>query len=212
MRKSPLVNGYIYHIFNRGVNKQDIFFERSNYIHFLEAAIHYKTRSSKFGYERGSISAINHETGSSKARVEVLAYCLMPNHFHFLIKQLEDNGITDYMRRLINSYVHYVNLKQGRIGPLFAGRFKNVLVENDEQLLHVSRYIHLNPLVSGLTDDLKRYHWSSYGSFVDGRGDLLCEPETILAMFKSKDDYQTFVLDQADYGKELEKIKHLTVE
>lgn len=70
----------------------------------------------------------------------------MPNHFHFLIEQTADKGIASHMQRFINSYAHYVNIKYKRVGPLFQGLFKGVLIESDEQFLHVSRYIHLNPL------------------------------------------------------------------
>lgn len=212
MRKTPLITGRVYHIFNRGVNKQAIFFDRGDYTRFLKAAVHYKTRNSKFSYVLGAekVSPLNNDTGSSGApKVDVLAYCLMPNHFHFLIKQLEDGGITNFMRRLLNSYAHYVNIKQKRVGPLFTGRFKNVAMETDEQLLHVSRYIHLNPLVSGLTHDLGRYSWSSYSSYVGDREDKLSAPEEIIGMFTSSARYREFVMDQAAYGKELERIKHL---
>lgn len=209
MRRTPLVTGRIYHIFNRGVNKQDIFLEKLNYSRFLKAAIHYKYKNSKFSYERG-FNTTNNETGSLNAKVEVLAYCLMSNHFHFLVKQLEDNGVTNYFQRLLNSYAHYVNVKNGRIGPLFAGRYKNVLIENDEQFIHVSRYIHLNPFVARLVSDLKNYPWSSYRSYVSGEEDELSSPEEVLKMFNSRGDYENFVINQADYGVELEKIKHLT--
>lgn len=212
MRKTPLVTGNIYHIFNRGVNKQSVFFEKSDFRHFLEAATHYKIKSTKFSYEKGPIPVMNDDTGSLKPRVEILAYCLMPNHFHFLIKQLEDSGVVSYMRHLLNSYVHYINVKHKRIGPLFAGRYKNVLVESDEQLIHISRYIHLNPLVSGLTDDLDEYLWSSYACYISGKGDLLCEPTQVLAMLGGIDQYRQFVDDQANYGKELEKIKHIIID
>lgn len=215
MRKTPLVTGHVYHIFNRGVNKQDIFFEKWDHVRFLKAAAYYKSKNSKFSYEFGAakVLPLNDDTGSlEKPKVEVLAYCLMPNHFHFLIRQLEDSGITDYMRRFMNSYAHYVNVRQKRIGPLFAGRFKNVLIETDEQLLHVSRYIHLNPLVSGLVNDLEAHPWSSYSSYVNGGGDDVCTSGEIIRMFKSRDDYRKFVLDQVGYGKELERIKHLMMD
>ena len=115
------------------------------------------------------------------------------------------------MRRLLNSYVHYINVKHKRIGPLFAGRYKNVLIETDEQLMHVSRYIHLNPLVSGITGNLNEYPWSSYASYFSG-GDLLCEPVPVLAMLGGTGKYRQFVEDQKNYGKELEKIKHLIID
>ena len=221
MRKTPLATGHVYHIFNRGVNKQAIFFDKSDYTRFLKAAIHYKSKSTKFGYElENERVSIVDDTGSSGElalqpkvpKVEVLAYCLMPNHFHFLIKQLEDEGITGFMRRLMNSYAHYINVKRKRVGPLFAGRFKNVLIETDEQFLHVSRYIHLNPLVSGLVDSLEGYPWSSYACYVNGADDKLCSPDGVVKMFESATEYKKFVLDQADYGRELERIKHLVLD
>ncbi len=166
MRKVPLVTNNIYHIFNRGVNKGEIFFSASDYKHFLSAAKHYLVKNSKYSYEKPFASL--DEPGSSalsalraeKPRIEILAYCLMPNHFHFLVKQVSDKGIASYMQRFVNSYVHYINIKYKRVGPLFQGPFKGVLIESDEQFFHVSRYIHLNPLVSGLVADLKNYPWS----------------------------------------------------
>lgn len=214
MRKVPLVTNNIYHIFNRGVNKGDIFFSEKDYKHFLSAAKHYLIKNSRYSYEKSFTS--HNEPGSSALaalhvnmpKIEILAYSLMPNHFHFLVKQATDKGIASYMQRFINSYVHYINIKYKRVGPLFQGRFKGVLIESDEQFLHVSRYIHLNPLVSGLVSDLKNYLWSSYHSYIGNGEDGLSNPELILKSFKTKKDYEKFVLDQADYAKSLEDIKH----
>lgn len=208
MRKVPIVTGQIYHVFNRGVNRGDIFFSPRDYRRFLETAIHYKTKSSKFTLR----NYLGDPVSPGGAGVEILAYCLMPNHFHFLIKQLVDGGITWYMQHLSNSYSHYINTKYKRTGPLFGSRFKNVLVETDEQLLHVSRYIHLNPLVSNLETDLQKYPWSSYLSYFDWGGNELINSNIILSYFNSPEEYHKFVLDQADYGRELEKIKHLTID
>ena len=219
-RKVPVVTNQIYHIFNRGVDKAKIFFHKEDYERFLAAAIHYRTKTSKFSYEQllgigtndpGSLRSLRTlKLGSSERPfVQILAYCLMPNHFHFLIKQLVDAGLTSYLQRLTNSYAHYINMKYERVGPLFQGRFKNVLIESDPQLLHVSRYIHLNPLVSNLATDLESYRWSSHQSYVGDHKGGLCDPKMILDHFKSKGDYQRFVLDQADYARTLEDIKHL---
>lgn len=217
MRKVPLVTNHIYHIFNRGVNKGDIFFSEKDYKHFLSAAKHYLTKNSKYSYEKPFIS--HNEPGSlaslalpalqvGEPKIEILAYCLMPNHFHFLVKQAADKGIASYMQRFVNSYVHYVNIKYKRVGPLFQGRFKGVLIESDEQFLHVSRYIHLNPLASGLVSDLKNFPWSSYSSYIGNEEDGLSNPELVLKNFKTKGDYEKFVLDQIDYAKSLEDMKH----
>lgn len=230
MRKQPLVTDQVYHVFNRGVNKNDIFYADDDYRQFLDAAIHYITRLDRFSWEkraRRKAFSANHDplaaarqAGSiqppiqliqeSPPKVEILAYCLMPNHFHFLVKQLEENGLTAYFQRLSSSFAHYVNIKHDRVGPLFQGRFKGNLIETDEQLIHVCRYIHLNPLVSGVVADLNTYPWSSYLAYIRDQKDKLCNPKLVLDLFISKESYEKFVLDQADYGRELERIKHLT--
>ena len=211
LRKEPLVTDHIYHIFNRGVNKGDIFFEDEGYRRFIRVAIYYLTNNGAFSHSNLTGKPVS-DPVSELPRVLILGYCLMPNHFHLLIKQLVDRGITKYMQHIGNSYSHYIHTKYKRVGPLFEGRFKNVLVESDEQLVHLSRYIHLNPLVSGLVDDLKDYQWSSYSSYIGDLRNGLCQQELILGYFKSRQDYGKFVLDQADYGRELERIKHLVID
>ena len=215
MRKVPLITNNAYHVFNRGVNKYDIFFSDSDYEHFLAAAKHYLTKNSKFSYEK--YPSESNEPGSLQGslkleiapRIEILAYCLMPNHFHFLVKQLTDKGIASYMQRFINSYVHHVNIKYKRVGPLFQGPFKGVRIESDDHLLHLSRYIHLNPLVSNLTADLKDYKWSSYSSYFKGGEDGFVKPNQVLKSFRSIKDYEKFVSDQEGYARSLEQMKHL---
>lgn len=151
------------------------------------------------------------EPNYNKKIVDIVCYCLMPNHFHFLLKQLKDGGITEFVSKLSNSYTKYFNTKEKRVGPLFQGEFKSVLVESDERLLHVSRYIHLNPLTSYLVKDLNSYEWSSYLEYING-GKEICAKEDILSFFKSPSKYKQFVLDQADYGLTLENIKHQVLE
>lgn len=214
-RKDKLTSGNIFHIFDRGVNKQKIFFSEEDYRRFLQVATHYLTSKRQFSHSKKPISdtvSEMAEIAKIDPKVEVLGYCLMPNHFHLLVKQLVDRGITWYLQHVINSYSHYIHTKHKRTGPLFEGPFKNVLIETDEQLIHVSRYIHLNPIVSGLTKDLDDYLWTSYSSYISDEKDPMCKTKTILGYFKNKKEYRQFVLDQIDYGKELESIKHLTLD
>jgi len=208
LRKDPLATGNYYHIFNRGVNKNDIFFSDKDYKRFMATAIHYNYFTHKFPSVSSYDPVSSKLEKMPKPKVKILAYCLMPNHFHFLIYQLEESGITWFMQHLINSYVHYANIRHNRVGPLFQGRFKNVLVDSDNQLLHLSRYIHLNPIVSDLTNNLENYAWSSYPSYVRGFNDYLSEPQNVLGNFKSSKDYRDFVLDQEDYARSLEQLKH----
>ena len=149
MRKIPLITGKIYHIFNRGVNKGKIFFEKRDYQRFVDSMRHYKKRKSKFSHEKGFSSfADPGSEARTEVRIEILAYCLMPNHVHLLVEQVADNGLTSFMQQLMSSFSHYINVKYRRTGPLFESGFKNIPIDTDEQLIHVSRYIHLNPLVS----------------------------------------------------------------
>jgi len=113
------------------------------------------------------------------------------------------------MRKFTHSYVKYRNTKLKQQGPLFGEMFKAVRIEKDEQLLHVSRYIHLNPLVSFLVKDLKKYPWSSYPDYIGKTNTFPLAKDEILSFFKTPQDYEKFVLDQAEYGKTLEQLKHL---
>lgn len=213
LRKDPIVTNHTYHIFNRGVNKSEIFFAEEDYRRFITAAIHYKRSTRQFSHFRSHFrSGIGNLGNLDKSKVKILSYCLMPNHFHFLIRQLEDGGITWFMQHLANSYAHYINVKYKRTGSLFGGRFENRLIETDEQLMHVSRYIHLNPFVADLVSRLSDYQWSSYTSFIKGLKDDIVDPKEILGFFKSEEDYNKFVLDQVNYAKELNRVKHLMVD
>ena len=214
-RKDLLITGHTYHIFNRGVNKATIFYSEGDYQRFIYAAVHYLSSNKKFSYERNNLGLYTTEKSKNPKeapKVQILAYCLMPNHFHLIAKQLADGGITDYFRHLLNAYSHYVNIKYKRVGPLFQGPFRNLLVESDEQLVHLSRYIHLNPLIAGLVADPRNYTWSSYMACLGEKKNGLCDGQIIKGYFKSAREYEKFVLDQADYAKELERIKHLTVD
>lgn len=205
-RATPLVNGQVYHLFNRGVEKRNVFTDRREYSRFLEAIQYYQQIDPQVRFSKADKD--KKENLSDKKLVEVIAYCLMPNHFHFLLKQVSDNGISTFIRRLINSYTRYFNTKNERVGSLFQGPFKAVRMESDGQLLHVTRYIHLNPLAGYLVKDLRNFEWSSYLGYI-GLEDKLCRREDVEKLISLK-DYERFVQDQADYAKQLENIKHLT--
>lgn len=126
--------------------------------------------------------------------VEFFSYCLMPNHFHFLLKQSTEGGITHFLRKFANSYTRYFNTKHDRIGPLFQGTFKARLIENDAYLLQVSKYIHRNPLK--LNANLHSYPYSSYGYYLSQDEHPFCNTEFILSYFSNNNpnlNYQSFV-------------------
>lgn len=144
-----------------------------------------------------------------------MCYSLMPNHFHFLLRQEINGGISKFLSQFLNSYTRYFNTKNDRVGQLFLDTFKNVLVEREEQLLHLSRYIHLNPFSSSIInslEDLYKYEWSSLGEYIGRSEDSICEKEMILSSFRTKESYKKFVSDRADYQRELKQIENLIIE
>lgn len=101
--------------------------------------------------------------------IEILSYCIMPNHYHFLVKQIIDNGIPKYFANLQNSYAKYYNLKHKRSGPIFNPRFKAKIIDREEVGLHLARYQHLNPTTARMLssiEELKTYNWSSFYEFL----------------------------------------------
>lgn len=220
-RFTPLVTDQYYHIFNRGVNKQPIFEGVKDYKRAMEILEFYsyipKLRYSKFlllsQEDRGRFMDNLHQENDKL--VDIVCFCLMPNHLHLLLCQKKANGISKFMANLQNSYTRYFNTKHERIGPLMQGQFKAVLIEDDDQLLHVSRYIHLNPYSSFIVKDLaglEKYPWSSLPEYLGIESTQICNKQIMLSHFRSAKDYKQFVFDQADYQRKLEKIKHLVLE
>ncbi|MBI2327635.1 transposase [Candidatus Curtissbacteria bacterium] len=209
-RKVLFANGEYYHVFNRGVGQMAIFLNKFDYKRFLKTTFYYQIKGSK---PRFSIFApTTNKLDASKKIVEIVAYCIMPNHFHFLLRQETDGGIIELVRKLCNSYAKYFNIKNHRVGPLFQGEFKAVHIETEEQLIHLSRYIHLNPLVGFVTSDLESYRWSSYKEFLRLEDSKFCLKDVVLNRFKSINDYKEFIISREDYGKKLEMIKHQLID
>ena len=220
IRKTPLVNGEYYHVYNRGVALQPTFSSKREYDRFLLCLSYYRFSNLPFKLSRflqlpkeEQESVMKNLKQDNDKMIEIITFCLMPNHFHILVQQITNGGISKFLKLITDSYTRYFNTKSERVGPLFQGAFKAVRIENDDQLIHVSRYIHLNPLVSYVVreKDFLEYPWSSLRNYISGDFQFV-NPEIVLANFKSPQDYLRFVMDQKDYGKELEKIKHLTLE
>lgn len=211
-RALPLVNNEVYHIFNRGSDKRNIFLLQKDYRRFIKTFYYYQFEGPKPKLSELSKNRfIKFNPTQSSKLVEILTYCLMPNHFHFLVKQLKTDGISIFMSQLANSYTKYFNRKFKRIGSLLQGTFKSVIVKTDGQLIHVSRYIHINPVVAGIVSKPQYHQWSSYAEYANG-SDGHCSTDLILSLFSSRKEYCKFTEDQIDYGKSLEAIKHQLIE
>jgi putative transposase len=182
MRKVQFVNQNFYHIYNRGVEKRDIFLDQNDYIRFIHNLYEFNDIYPAPEYKRSTNvgSGTSHINRKRERLIDVVCFSLMPNHFHLLLKQIKENGITIFMRKLGTGYSNAFNLKNDRVGPLFQGTFKATHVNNDVHFTHISRYIHLNPLElreprwkeAGIKDwsladkFLSSYRWSSYLDFI----------------------------------------------
>jgi len=183
MRKLKFNNISMYHVYNRGVEKRDIFLDKQDHYRFVHDLyefndtnptpnIYYRTNQNKIK----SYEAKPHKIKKRELLVEIYAFCLMPNHFHLFLKQLRDNGISTFLHKLGTGYSMYFNQKYKRNGSLFQGPFKAVWIEKEAHFIHLPYYIHLNPLsliepkwkqgkiknFGKTVEFLETYRWSSY--------------------------------------------------
>lgn len=210
-RQTVFVNEYFYHVFNRGSNKQPVFLAERDYRRFLDTLMYYQFSGPKPKFSTHARFKKKDYTFNQKI-VDIVSYCLMPNHFHLLIKQQQDNGVIEFISKSINSYTKYFNAKHNRSGPLFQGEYKAVYIESEEQLVHVSRYIHLNPYVAGIVTIVENFPFSSYNHYLGKVFDPLCLADSVLSHFTKPGDYKSFVDDHAIYAMDLERIKHLLID
>jgi putative transposase len=223
VRKKLLVKNQVYHIFNHGVNRQPIFNNRWDYQRALLALFFYHfnkppiSLSTFLRFNKENQQKFFKNLVKKKRLVDIYSFCLMPNHFHLLLRQNQNRSISRFLSDFQNSYTKYFNARHKRIGHLFQGQFKAVWIETDEQLLHVSRYIHLNPYSSYIVKDfeqLKKYQWSSMSEYLGNNvNDFeICRKDYLLSLFKSSKEFERFIFDQKDYQRELQTIKHLALE
>ena len=184
-----------YHIYARGGSKLPIFITSDDFAVFLNLLKRYLSPTperDKSGREYPHL----------RNKLELLAYCLMPNHFHILAYQEEAGSMTALMRGLMTSYSRYFNSAHNRSGPLFESRYKATPIINQAYLEHITRYIHLNP------KDWRNYDYSSIHSYRAVRNEEWLQPERILGQFKNIAEYMRFVDDYEDHKAMLDKIKH----
>lgn len=220
-RKVVLANNQIYHIFNRAIDRQTIFTTKWEYKRAIDTLKYYlysnlQCKFSQFLNQTKDhkLKILQEQIEKDQKLVEIISFCFMPNHFHFLVKQLRENGISKFVANFTNSYTKYFNSKHQRNGHLFEGTFKAILVESDEQLIHLSRYIHLNPVTSFIVkkENLEKYEWSSFPEFISHDNKNICDKSIILDHFSTVDEYKAFLKNQINYAQTLDKIKHLTME
>jgi len=211
-RKVILANGEIYHIFSRSPRRIPIFTNKKEFDLFLAATAYYLQTKPPVKFSRYKEQPNKYELDFSDPLVKITAYCLMSNHYHFILTQLKQKGITAYIHRLATSYSHFFNLKHQQKGPVFESKFKAVRVETQEQLIHLSRYVHLNPVTSCLVEKPEEYNYSSYKNYLGTEQSHFVDPADVMVDFSSPKIYEEFVLSRKNYQRELAVIKHLLLE
>lgn len=145
---------------------------------------------------------------SLKYNISLLAYCLMPNHYHFLLRQNSDQPISDFMQAVFNIYSKAFNTKHLHSGTLFEGPFKAIVVDKMEYLLHLCRYIHRNPIAAGLVSDLMHWQYSNYLEFIGKRSGALVDTEFVRQNFGATNIYEEFVLNEIPSEKTERILRH----
>lgn len=218
-RKISFVNDQYYHIYNRGTEKRKIFGEKLDLWRFIQGMLLFNRVESV-----GSIRDVAMELGgySGKATVtfdydelvklsgglvEFVAVCLNPNHYHFLVKQVSDGGISKFMHRLGSGYTRYFNEKNQRNGVLFQGKFKAVHIETNEQLLYTSAYVGLNYMIHNIKEENKDLVFSSWEECGGQNKKLnICKGnDIILDQFKTFSDYENFAKSVVETARDLKK-------
>lgn len=200
-----------YHVYNRGEGERVIFCDDQDYRIFLYYLQIYLLPLENVLLKYKDLPLRLYCKNLSED-VELLAYCLMPSHFHFLLFQKPRNGVAKLLKQLGNAYTSYFNSKYQHMGGLFQGRYRAVKVTTLEQAQHLSRYIHLNPVVSEATMEIKKYPWSSYNDYLAPNEPTLIHRQLIMSAFPNSSAYEKFALDQVNYAKDLEHLKHLLLD
>ena len=212
-----LITGEVYHIYNRGVEKRDIFMDDRDYIRFIHDLYEFNNTAAAKQYSRTS----GHHVGSSTSNmmglpgggererfVDILCWCLMPNHFHLMVRQRLENGISQFMQKIGTGYTHAFNARYNRSGVLFQGKFKWKHVSNNAQFLHLPFYIHANPIdlieygwrdtgvadLKGIMRFLESYRWSSFRDYIGVKNfSSLLDDQKIIWGGKTSPEYRTSV-------------------
>jgi len=186
MKKPHFATNSFYHIYNRGVEKRDVFLDAKDYFRFIHDLFEFNDEAPALNLYYKLPSFKSYEVEPRKIirkrelLVDIIAYCLMPNHFHLLLRQRQEDGIVRFMQKLGTGYTMYFNQKYQRVGALFQGRFRAALIEKESHFVYLPHYIHLNPLDLYMPDwrdrrisdwrkaikYLRSYRWSSYPDYI----------------------------------------------
>ena len=217
LRRVPLVTGETYHILSKSIDSHKIFRDEDEYERIRALFRYYQAEeampkfSISFNKKNKQEFYQIHPSPKEKS-VEIISYCIMPTHIHLILRQMQEDGITRYMNNILSSYSHHFNIKTQRKGPLWESRFSNILVRTYEQLAHLTRYIHLNPVTAYLVNKPQNWLFSSYREFLGQikKDQQLCDYAEYVRV--EPEDYKKFVNSRIDYQRELARLKRFFLE
>ncbi|MEA2098000.1 MAG: transposase, partial [Patescibacteria group bacterium] len=222
MRKNKFANNEYYHVYNRGVDKREIFCCEKDYLRFLVSMREFNDIETTGGFYRKYLRNKNEKDNLNRGLAskleakplfklsfftKIICYCLNPNHYHFILKQLTENGIAKFMQKLGTSYTMYFNIKYDRSGSLFQGPFKSKHIDTNEYLLWLSGYVNGNAEIHKIAK-AENYKWCSYQDYLNKRNGTLCNKKIILDQFKNMEEYQKYVkmvIEESNKRKDLKK-------
>jgi len=220
MRKIEFANGEYYHIYNRGVDKREVFLDEDDYLRFLTSMREFN-RVDPIGslYEKyltAERRGLSPQKGDSVPTeiiplVEIIVYCLNPNHYHIILRQVSEGGVSKFMLKLSSGYSSYFNKKNKRSGSLFQGRFKAVHIDSNEYLLYLSAYVNKNNFIHGYNKN-DNWTYSSLPDYLSERNGKLINKKIILGQFGSIDEYEEFLESNALYMRGKKELTRYLIE
>ncbi|MCL5023040.1 MAG: transposase [Nitrospirae bacterium] len=215
MKREHLANRLIYHVFTKSIAGYRIFRDDQDYSRMVNLMQYYRTERPPTKFS--AYMALKDKEGffrkycsGKDCLIDAVAYCIMPTHVHIVLKQKKNNGISAFMGNVLNGYTRYFNTRTGRKGPLWQSRFKHVSVETDEQLHHLTRYVHLNPVTDRLVEEPAQWKHSSYREYIGQAERKLCTDDS--GHFLSPMEYRRFVSSRKEYQRSLASLKSLFLE
>lgn len=221
MRKTIFANGEHYHIFNRGVDKREIFSDSKDYERFLTSmnllndsreGLMIEWRDFKKCNTKASLDDFLKPSFRKRTElIEIVAYCLNPNHYHFILKQVSDKGIERFMHKIGISHTKHYNDKYERNGSLFQGPYKAIMIDSNEYLLHLSAYVNTNNLIHGYSN-CNDWEYSSLPDYLGKRDSGLVSKNIILDQFTNIEDYSSYLKDATKYFKDRKEMQKYIIE
>ena len=214
-RTTPLCTGQTHHVYSKSINHFKIFNSPDEYERFIQLIQYYRHSNLTTSFSQITRSRdpenlpeklIKAATGKN-TRVSIMAYCLMPTHFHLILNQTEPLGIERFISDTCNAYSHYFNLRHNRKGPLWQNRFGNSCIYSTQELIETSRYVHLNPTTAYLCKHPSKWPYSSFLEYINKRPQAhICDKNNILEKISSR-DYEMFVVRHIKKQRQIKQSK-----